>query len=121
MKFMKNIPMGEKRMSSEKRYSEMTEFELWQEIARLNEKAKKAEQMGMPNEFAVYERKMHIAKSYLLNPEEFKPGETYQLINEDGTFQISYLNGYFAWGYRNDSSQLEGIPISLLKEVKPSS
>lgn len=104
----------------EKRYSEMTEHELWQEIAHLNEKAKKAEQMGMANEFAVYERKMLIAKAYLLDPNEFKQGETYEMIDGESTFQVSYINGYFAWGYRNNSSNLEGVPISLLKDVKQS-
>ncbi len=102
----------------EKRYSDMTEHELWQEIAYLNEKAKKAEQMGMANEFAVYERKMLIAKAYLLNPSEFKNGETYKMIDGISSFQVSYLNGHFAWGYRDNSSELEGIPISLLKDVK---
>lgn len=101
----------------EKRYSEMSEFELWQEISQLNEKAKKAEQMGMGSEFAVYERKMLIAKAYLLNPDDFKSGQTYIMIDGESTFQISYLNGQFAWGYRNDESELEGVPISLLKEV----
>lgn len=104
----------------EKRYSEMTEHELWEEIARLNEKAKKAEQMGMMNEFAVYERKMLVAKAYLLDPGEFKAGETYKMIDGESTFQVSYVNGHFAWGYRNHSSKLEGVPISLLKEVSRS-
>ncbi|WP_209124077.1 YfhH family protein [Alkalihalobacillus sp. BA299] len=100
----------------EKRYSDMTEFELQNEIAQLNEKAKKAEQMGMASEFAVYERKMIMAKAYLLNPEEFYPGETYEMIDNQSSFLISYMNGRFAWGYRNGSSELEGVPISVLKK-----
>lgn len=102
----------------EKRYSEMTEFELRQEITKLNDRAKKAEQMGMGNEFAVYERKMLLAQSYLLDPNDFIPGKTYLLTDGVTTFLLSYLNGRFAWGYRNDSSELEGIPISLLKEAR---
>ncbi|MBY6273504.1 MAG: DUF1811 domain-containing protein, partial [Bacillaceae bacterium] len=50
----------------EKRYSEMTEYELKQEIARLKEKARKAEQMGMINEYAVWERKAAMAEAYLM-------------------------------------------------------
>ncbi|MBU8908874.1 YfhH family protein [Desertibacillus haloalkaliphilus] len=100
----------------EKRYSQMEEHELRQEIALLNEKAKKAEQMGMVSEFAVYERKMVMAKAYLLDPNDFNPEETYILDEDDNTFTISYLNGTFAWGYRNDQSELEAVPISLLKE-----
>lgn len=96
------------------RYSEMSEFELHQEISRLNEKAKKAEQMGMASELAVYERKMAMAKSYMLNPDDYKPEEVYELTEGAGTFKISYLNGYFAWGYRDQEKELSAVPISLL-------
>ncbi|GAE36398.1 YfhH family protein [Halalkalibacter akibai] len=99
-------------MEPEKRFSQMTEFELRTEIARLNEKAKKAEQMGMSSEFAVYERRVLLAKAYLLNPEDFKPGTEYK-IEGGSSFKISYMNGYFAWGYRDNSPTLEGVPISL--------
>lgn len=100
----------------EKRYSEMTEYELKQEIAKWTEKARKAEQLGMMNEFAVYERRALIAKAYLLNPDDYVPGETYEMTDGESTFTISYMNGYFAWGYRNDEPRLEGVPISLLKK-----
>ena len=40
-------------MEQEKRYSEMSEEELKQEIAQLREKARKAEQLGIVNEFDV--------------------------------------------------------------------
>ncbi|MCM2676764.1 YfhH family protein [Alkalicoccobacillus plakortidis] len=101
---------------NEKRFSEMTKPELRQEITALNEKAKKAEQMGMLNEFAVYERRVLLAKAYLINPDDFKPGKTYQLKDGQTTFSISYMNGQFAWGYRNNESKLEGIPISLIEQ-----
>ncbi|MBP3952368.1 YfhH family protein [Bacillus suaedae] len=100
----------------EKRFSEMTEYELRQAIATLNEKAKKAEQMGMMNEFAVYERRVLMAKAYLLNPKDFKKGTTYRLKEGDSRFSLSYLNGYFAWGYRDGGTVLEAVPISLLEE-----
>lgn len=100
----------------EKRFSQMTEYELRQEIASLNDKAKKAEQMGMINELAVYERKITMAKSYLLNPEDFKPGETYVINDgEETLFTISYMNGIFAWGYRKGKeNEEEAFPIALL-------
>lgn len=102
----------------EKRYSEMTEHELRQEITTLNDKAKKAEQMGMVNELAVYERKALMAKSYLLDPADYKPGESYELNDGEGTkFTISYMNGIFAWGYREGSDRQkeeEAFPIALL-------
>ncbi|WP_078551890.1 YfhH family protein [Bacillus alkalicellulosilyticus] len=99
----------------EKRYSEMSEFELQQEIRQLNEKAKKAEQMGMASEFAVYERKVIMAKAYLMDPSQVIAGTTYSFVDEQSTFTVEYMNGRFAWGYRNGSKEIEGIPISLLK------
>lgn len=102
----------------EKRFSEMTEYELKQKISQLHEKARKAEQLGMVNEFAVYERKILMAKAYLLDPNEYKEGETYEIDGDSGVlFKIDYMNGIFAWGKRlNGSDQEEGIPISLLKK-----
>jgi len=104
-----------------KRYSEMTEHELNQEIATLTEKARKAEQMGMVNEYAVYERKIAMAKAYLLNPNDFKPGEIYEIAGDPGSFfKIRYLNGVFAWGYRlNGDGEEEALPISLLTKADP--
>ncbi len=104
-------------MEQDKRYSQMTEHELRQEIAKLQEKARKAEQMGMVNEFAVLERKAVMAKAYLLNPDSFKPGEIYEIEGAPGSFfKIDYLNGVFAWGYRlNGDGKDEALPISMLK------
>lgn len=105
-------------MENEKRYSEMAEVELKQEIARLREKARKAEQLGIVNEFAVYERRATMAQAYLLNPAEFKPGKLYELKTDPGQyFKVEYMNGVFAWGYRiSGDGKEEGIPISLLNQ-----
>ena len=65
-------------MQQEKRYSTMTEHELRQEIGTLQEQARKAEQMGMVNEFAVLERKVQMARAYLIDPNLFKAGEIYE-------------------------------------------
>jgi hypothetical protein len=101
----------------DKRYSEMSEYELHAEIAQLNEKARKSEQLGIVNEVAVYERKVAMAKSYLIEPTDFKPEEIYEIEKDPGSrFVISYMNGIFAWGYRNDGSELEAYPISLLQK-----
>ncbi|WP_436375094.1 YfhH family protein [Cytobacillus sp. BC1816] len=104
----------------EKRYSTMTTYELQQEISSLNEKARKAEQMGMVNEFAVLERKVIMAKSYLLNPDDFSPGEIYEIAGDPGVyFKIEYMNGVFAWGFRlNGSKGEEALPISMLKKLE---
>ncbi|MDP4164266.1 MAG: YfhH family protein [Bacillota bacterium] len=106
-------------MSQEKRYSSMTEYELKQEIASLHEKARKAEQMGMVNEFAVLERKAVMAKAYLLDPSDFESGEIYEIDGDPGSyFKIDYLNGVFAWGYRlSGENSEEALPISMLKNI----
>ncbi|WP_404408426.1 YfhH family protein [Jeotgalibacillus malaysiensis] len=107
-------------MSTEKRYSTLTEHELKQEIAQLKEKARKAEALGIVNEFAVLERKAIMAEAYLLNPKDFKKQEVYAIKNDPGKyFKIDYLNGVFAWGYRlGGERQLEALPISLLENKK---
>ncbi|MFS0645976.1 YfhH family protein [Siminovitchia sp. 179-K 8D1 HS] len=105
-------------MVNEKRYSQMTEAELKAEIAKVTEEARKAEQLGMVNQFAVLERKAVMAKAYLLDPADFKPGEIYAIEGDPGNyFKINYLNGVFAWGYRlGGSGKEEALPISLLKK-----
>jgi hypothetical protein len=107
-------------MQQEKRYSDMTEHELRQEISKLQEQARKAEQMGMVNEFAVLERKVHMARAYMLDPKVFKPGEIYEIEGAPGEyFNIDYMNGVFAWGYRTKGDgKEEALPISLLKWLK---
>lgn len=100
----------------EKRFSQMTEFEVRQEIIKFNDKSKKAEQMGMVSELAVFERKISLARAYLLNPDDFKAGETYELNDgESSVFKITYIHGVFAWGYRNSNEkEEEAFPISVL-------
>lgn len=101
----------------EKRYSDMTAAELQREIGNLTEKARKAEQMGIVNELAVHERKIAMAKAYLLNPADFNPGEVYEIEDAGEDFYIRYLNGVFAWGHRAATPDAEeALPISLLKE-----
>lgn len=104
-------------MEREKRYSAMSEYELKQEIAALKEKARKAEQMGMVNEFAVLERKAIMAKAYLLDPSIIKPGEIYEIDGDPGSyFKVDYLNGVFAWGFRlGGTAKEEALPISMLR------
>jgi hypothetical protein len=107
-------------MQQEKRYSSMTEHELRQEIGILKEQARKAEQMGMVNEYAVLERKAQMARAYLIDPDAFKPGEIYEIDGDPGQyFKIDYMNGVFAWGYRlTGDGKEEALPISLLNKQK---
>ncbi len=71
----------------------------------------------MVNEFAVLERKILMAKAYLLNPDEFHSNEVYEIEQDPGSFfKISYMNGVFAWGTRLDGQEKEeALPISMLK------
>ncbi|MFG6149660.1 YfhH family protein [Halobacillus sp. B23F22_1] len=105
----------------EKRYSEYSYEELRNEVAQLTEKARKAEQMGIINEYAVYERKIIMAKAYMMDPGEFERNTVYQIEGDPAhTFHIDYMNGVFAWGYRinltgsKTSDKEEALPISML-------
>lgn len=99
----------------EKRFSEMSVYELKTEIAALAEKARKAEQLGIINEFAVLERKIAMAKSYLLNSGNIRTNTNYKIEGSNDEFFVKYLNGVFAWGYRLHSpDKEEAVPISLL-------
>jgi len=103
----------------EKRFSEMTPYEIKTEIAKLHEKARKAEQLGIINEVYVLKRKIVMAEAYLLDPADFKKGETYKIKDEPNeTFTIEYLKGRIAWGYKKDSDELSAYPISLLIKME---
>lgn len=104
-------------INTPKRYSEMTEHELRTEVGMLKEKATKAEQLGIVNEFDVLMRKIAMARAYMMDINEFKIGETYELAEEPGVlFTITYFNGVFAWGYKQNEKEEIGIPISLLQK-----
>ncbi|RPF50548.1 YfhH family protein [Aquisalibacillus elongatus] len=109
----------------QRRYSDYTIEQLRQEVADLTEKARKAEQMGMVNEYAVHQRKIVMAKSYMLNPEDFDSGQVYEIDGAPGEyFSIEYKKGVFAWGTRKNKqgdilTQEEALPIALLaKQVE---
>ncbi|MFJ8237544.1 YfhH family protein [Ureibacillus sp. NPDC094379] len=105
---------------NEKSYAQMTEHELREEIGKLKEKARKAEQLGIVNEFAVYERKVIMASAYLVDPESIITGEMYRIEGAPGEFfKVDYLKGRFAWGYRLGGEQHEeALPISMLSPMK---
>lgn len=105
---------------NEKSYAEMTEQELQDEIRKLREKARKAEQLGIVNEYAVYERKALMAEAYLINPKTIVPGEMYRINGAPGEFfKVEYLKGRFAWGYRLGGERYEeALPISILAPMK---
>lgn len=107
-------------MENEKKYSQMSEHELRTEIGTIMEKARKAEQLGMVNEYAVYQRKAVMAQSYLIDPKSINKEEIYRIDGDEGVFfHVDYLKGRFAWGYRLGGERaMEALPIAMLKTVK---
>lgn len=105
------------------RYSEYTVEQLREELANLKEKLQTAEQLGEVQKVSIYERKMQIVASYMMNPDEFKRDDIYTLNGDPGyTFKINYINGVMAWGHRinllNEVSEVEeALPISMLGDV----
>lgn len=102
---------------SDKRLSEMSEQELRHEIQLCKEKMRKAEMNGIMNEYDVYESKVIVAESCLVDRSKINIGRMYKL--NDGSeqyFKVERLKGVFAWGYRiNSTNPEEGLPIALLK------
>ena len=105
---------------NEKNYASMTEQELRDEVGMLKEKARKAEQLGIVNEYAVYERKALMAEAYLVDLSTIIPGEMYRLLGSPGEFfQVDRLKGRFAWGHRLGSDRFEeALPVSILRPMK---
>ena len=101
-------------------YSQMSEAELRQEIANLRERARKAEQLGIVNEYAVFERKALMAEAYLVDLSTIIPGEIYRMTGSPGEFfQVDRLIGRFAWGQRLGSDRFEeALPVSILRPMK---
>lgn len=101
-------------------FASMTEQELVQEVSRLKEKARKAEALGILNEYAVYERRALMAAAYLVDLESIKLGEMYRLDGAPGEFfVVERLKGRFAWGYRLGGNKFEeAIPVSMLLPMK---
>lgn len=101
----------------QKKLSEMSEQELRHEIQTYKEKMRKAEMNGILNEYDVYQSKVIVAESYLVDRNQIELGRIYQLNDgSDQYFKVERLKGIFAWGLRIKSSEPEeGLPIALLK------
>jgi Protein of unknown function (DUF1811) len=102
-----------------KRFSQMTRQELQQEIIGMKKEARKIGAKQMYNEYEVLCRKITMAQSYLLDPNDFPVNETYELIDVPNTrFLLTYMNGIFGWGYIEGKDEEIGIPIALLKKIR---
>jgi len=95
-----------------KRYSEMTREELLTEIDKLREEERKAE---FPSQVELLERKLWMAKSYMLSTDSFTPG-TYGVVGQTEPFELEYVNGVMAWG-RMGPDEEACFPLSMLKRL----
>ncbi|MBY8908777.1 YfhH family protein [Salinicoccus roseus] len=95
----------------------MTRRELEAYIAEKREAMRKAEMMGVENEYRVLERQVLIAESYFIDLSLIEPGKIYKIIsNEDHYFKVEYVKGIFAWGFFVGGEDREtGIPVSMLQ------
>lgn len=99
-----------------KKFSEMTNAELDREMQHLIAEQRKKEQAGFYSEANVLEQKFYLAKSYRMNKRLIKPDHTYNVIGEEGKFQVNYLNGVFAWGTIEGSEEERAFPIARLED-----
>ncbi|MBF7016708.1 YfhH family protein [Staphylococcus durrellii] len=101
----------------QKKLSEMSEQELRHEIQIYKEKMRKAEMNGILNEYDVYQSKVIVAESYIIDRSKIEMGKIYKLVDgTDDYFKVERLKGIFAWGFRLNSTQPEeGLPVALLK------
>ncbi|WP_411842282.1 YfhH family protein [Salinicoccus sp. HZC-1] len=101
-------------------FNTMTRREIEAYIVEKREKMRKAEMMGVENEYRVLERQVLIAESYLIDLSLIEPGKIYKIIsNEDFYFKVEYIKGIFAWGFYVGGDEKEtGIPVSMLQLSK---
>ncbi|MCE4957519.1 YfhH family protein [Macrococcoides caseolyticum] len=101
----------------EKKLIEMNDHELREVVGIYREKARKAETMGIINEYEVWMRKALIAESYMIDINKVEIGKVYQLIgNQKEYFKVERIKGVFAWGFRLGAQlEEEGIPLALLQ------
>ncbi|MXQ51888.1 DUF1811 family protein [Salinicoccus hispanicus] len=98
----------------------MTRRELEAYIGEKREAMRKAEMMGVENEYRVFERQVLIAESYFVDLSLIEPGKIYKIIsNEDHYFKVEYIKGILAWGFFVGGEEKEtGIPVSMLQLSK---
>ncbi len=94
-----------------KRYSQMTPEELNFEIKKLETEHK---QISVESEMMILEQKLNLARSYLLDPNTIQLDSWYHVTGKSGLFHVAYLNGVFAWGTMENSTEQVAFPISLL-------
>lgn len=103
-----------------KRYSEMTQQELQAEMQKLRAEGMRKYQAGYISEASILETKFFMARSYLLDPDDYMSGQEYTVIGYDEPFYVRHLNGVMAWGHFISSTEEKAFPIGRLEEIAPS-
>lgn len=100
--------------------SKMTRKELNYYIQKKREAMRRAEMMGVENEYRVLERQVLIAECYLIDLSQIENGKIYKLISqEDHYFKVEYMKGIFVWGFFVNGDEKESaIPVSMLQLPK---
>lgn len=81
---------------------------------------RRAEMMGVENEYRVLERQVIIAECYLIDLSLIEKGKIYKVISQENHyFKVEYVKGIFAWGFFVNGDEKEtGIPVSMLQLPK---
>ena len=83
----------------QKKLSEMSEPELRHEIQLYKEKMRKAEMNGILNEYDVYQSKVIVAESYLVDRKKIEIGKIYKLTDGSNQyFKSRKIKRYFCVG-----------------------
>jgi len=103
-------------------YKTFSIHQLQEEEEVLKGKLAQAKQDGIKNRIAIYSRKIEVVRSFMLDPKDFQPGDTFELIEDpDHLFEINEVKGVFVWGYRinrqtNIKLDEEGFLLVMLGE-----
>jgi len=100
-------------------FSEMNEEELRREIGRLEEEWKRAQRKGLLSEQEILRQRLNMAKSYLMDPHQIKPGRRYKAEGSDKPFLVEYLRGVMAWGHWEGEAESVALPIGILNPDEP--
>lgn len=95
-----------------KRYGEMSHAELSAEIDTLRSEMREAE---FPSQKEMLERKIWMAKAYMLSGSAFAPG-IYKVEGCSEPFELRYVNGVMGWG-RMGKEDEASFPISMLQKL----
>ncbi len=79
-------------------FSEMNREELRREIERLEEEMRRARRNGFVSELEILRQRINLAKSYLTDPNQIRPGAKYEVEGSDKPFFVEYSGGSWPGG-----------------------